>query len=155
MEPAKGQHIPSQSPACYSAQTPTYYVTDTHPLYWSLCATHRLSMRVATIFDEAAQGIHTIYVPALVVVELLMVTERCFDTRSQSEFLEVLNSLKIGGNYLFLPLMPETVIASAALADIPDMFDRLIAAEARRLRAPLISCDETISASGLVDVTWD
>jgi PIN domain nuclease of toxin-antitoxin system len=52
-------------------------------------------------------------------------------------------------------LLPETVIESHTFTAIPDIFDRLVVAEARRLGLPLITRDATIKASGLVSVVWD
>lgn len=132
-----------------------HYLTDTHPLFWSLFSPHRLSPQVLAIFEYAGRGGHTIYVPTIVVTELMLVAERrCTPTR-HAEVIETLHALKKAGNYLFLPLLPETAIASCAFTDIPDIFDRLIIAEARRLRASLITYDATITDSGLVDVIWD
>lgn len=132
-----------------------YFVTDTHPLLWSLFATERLSPRAYSAFEETSKGTHTIYIPAVVLAELMQVVERRCSSARLLEFMEALRSLRSAGNYLFLPLMPETVIATSTLVDIPDMVDRLIIAEARRLRTPLITCDQEIIASGLVDVTWE
>ncbi|HWQ12437.1 MAG TPA: hypothetical protein VNL77_06545 [Roseiflexaceae bacterium] len=43
---------------------------------------------------------------------------------------------------------PETVIASHTLTAIPDIFDRLVVAEARRLSLPLITRDAPIGGRG-------
>ena len=58
-------------------------------------------------------------------------------------------------NYELLPLLPDLVRGSRTLTAIPDIFDRLIVAEARRLGLPLISHDPIIRASGLVNLVWD
>lgn len=58
-------------------------------------------------------------------------------------------------NYELLPLLPDLVRGSRTLTAIPDIFDRLIVAEARRLGLPLISRDPIIRASGLVNLVWD
>jgi PIN domain nuclease of toxin-antitoxin system len=52
-------------------------------------------------------------------------------------------------------IVESTVIGSHTLTAIPDIFDRLIVAEARRLSLPLITRDTAISGSGLVSVVWD
>jgi len=54
-----------------------------------------------------------------------------------------------------MTLLPETVISSHAFTAIPDIFDRLVVAEAQRLGVPLITRDTAISASELVEVVWD
>ncbi len=66
-----------------------------------------------------------------------------------------LNWMKSQPNYELMPLDPELVISSHTLTAIPDIFDRLIVAEALRLNLPLITRDSVIRASGLVNVIWD
>lgn len=132
------------------------FMTDTHPLFWSLFSVYRLSPRVQNIFNDTGQGSHTIYIPTIVVTELMLVVEHTCPSAQYADVLETLRSLQSAGNYVFLPLMPETVVGSSMFNDaISNMFDRLIIAESRRLRVPLITCDPVISASGLVDVVWD
>ena len=41
------------------------------------------------------------------------------------------------------------------LGSLRDPFDRMIVGAARSTRRPLITADERIQASGLVDVIWD
>lgn len=132
-----------------------YYVTDTHPLFWALFSQNRLSPRARHIFEEAGKGTHTIYIPAVVLTELMLVIERRCSAARISECLESIRLLRTAENYLFLPLMPETILSTNTLVDVPDIFDRLIVAEARRLRASLITCDQGITASGLVDAVWE
>jgi PIN domain nuclease of toxin-antitoxin system len=133
-----------------------YYVTDTHPMFWAMFSPDRLSSIAQTIFDKVGEGQHTIYVPAIVVTELMMIVERRCTSVKYAEVHEMLRVLQRAGNYLFLPLMPETVMSSYSFSDqITDIFDRLIITEARRLRVPLITCDQGITSTGLVDVAWD
>jgi PIN domain nuclease of toxin-antitoxin system len=72
-----------------------------------------------------------------------------------SQLLAQLILIQNSSNYVLLPLLPEVVIASHSLTAIPDIFDRLIVADARHLSIPLISRDNVILASGLVNVVWD
>lgn len=130
------------------------YVTDTHPLVWSLFAPRRLSTRVATLFAEANSGTHTILIPAVVVAEAIMVVERRRVAGTVAELLQGLALMEASGNYQLLDLIPATVIASHTFTALPDIFDRLIVAEARRLGLALLSRDETIAGSGLVTTLW-
>jgi PIN domain nuclease of toxin-antitoxin system len=72
-----------------------------------------------------------------------------------SLLLAQFNAIQSKSNYVLLPLLPETVISSHTLLAIPDIFDRLVVAEARRLSLPLITRDAAIKASGLLSVVWD
>lgn len=54
-----------------------------------------------------------------------------------------------------LPITPEIAAASAVI-DLPhgDPADRLIAATALAANAPLLTCDEKLRASGVVNTLW-
>ncbi len=52
------------------------------------------------------------------------------------------------------PLSVETVLSSATLTAIPDIFDRLIVSEALRWNAQLLTRDALITQSGLVSILW-
>lgn len=131
------------------------YVTDTHPLVWLLFAPNRLSTRVRDLFQRVELGEHTIVIPAVVIAELIMVVEKRRVTGTMPELLQGLALLQASPNYRFPALLPETVIVSHSFTTIPDIFDRLVVAEAQRLSLPLITRDAVISASGLVTTVWD
>jgi PIN domain nuclease of toxin-antitoxin system len=131
------------------------YVTDTHPLVWSLFASNRLSTHVRDLFQRVELGEHIIVIPTVVIAELIMVVEKGRVSGTMSELLQGLGLLQASANYRFPALLPETVIASHVLTTIPDIFDRLVVAEAQRLSLPLITRDAIISASGLVTTIWD
>jgi PIN domain nuclease of toxin-antitoxin system len=132
-----------------------YYITDTHPLIWTLCAEHRLGFGAREVFEQASQGHHTIFIPAVVLSELIALADRHAFAVSPAELGQTLTALQQASNYVFLPLQPSTVIASHTLSEFSDIFDRLIVAEARRLKVAVITCDPDISSSGLVDVVWE
>jgi PIN domain nuclease of toxin-antitoxin system len=72
-----------------------------------------------------------------------------------SQLVTRLNQMQTRKNYKFLHLDPNLVISSRTLTAIPDIFDRLIVAEALQLGLPLITSDSVIRASGLVNVIWN
>lgn len=131
------------------------FVTDTHPLIWSLFAPKRLSVTAIDLFTRANRGEHIIFIPAVVIAEAIMVVEKGRVKGTVSELLHGLSLLQASGSYQLLDLHPDTVIASHALTVIPDIFDRLVVAEAQRLALPLITRDGSISAAGAVATVWD
>ncbi len=135
--------------------SPVNYVTDTHALIWSLFAEGRLSGHVRNLFQQTNEGEHAIFIPTVVVAEAIMVVEKGRVEGTVRELLQGLALMRGTGNYQFLPLLPETVLASHINTAIPDIFDRLIVTETQGLAIPLISRDGTIKQSGLVDVIWD
>ncbi|MGQ9628298.1 MAG: type II toxin-antitoxin system VapC family toxin [Anaerolineae bacterium] len=131
------------------------YVTDTHPLLWYLSRDRRLSRRVRTIFEKADAGQVCILVPTIVLIEAVLLGDghRLSDSLVQ-KVLEL--SEEEGVNYRLVPLDGDVVCAFREFgpAAIPEMPDRIIAATARSLNAPLLTIDPALSASGLVEVLW-
>ncbi len=131
------------------------YVTDTHAFIWYLQSSMRLSANVRNIFVEADDAIHEIFVPSIVLVELIYLAEHKHIERNLiKDAFDSLN--KDTANYLIAPLTIET---ARALLDIdrnkiPDMPDRIITATAKQLSLPLITRDQRITSSRLVDVVW-
>ena len=131
------------------------YVADTHALVWFLFAQNRLSTRVKDIFQRTEAGQHTVYVPAVAVAEMIMVVEKGRVQGTVPELLAGLALMESAGHYQFLSLSPNLVIASHLFTFIPDIFDRLIVADTHRLGYPLITRDDKIRKSGLVQTVWD
>ena len=132
------------------------YVADAHAMVWYLFAQSRLGKDAFSVLTDAAAGKARIYLPAVAVAEMIMMIEkRRIPGITISELEIELELMRNNASYEFLPLFPSTVIQSRTLTAIPDIFDRLIVAEAVRLGLPLINRDLVIRASGLVTVIWD
>jgi PIN domain nuclease of toxin-antitoxin system len=131
-------------------------VTDAHTLLWHLFLPRRLGPGARSALLAADSGASQIYVPAVVIAEMIMVIQRGrLPGVAIPQLLAELNALQAKTNYTLLPLLPETVINSHTLTAIPDIFDRLVVAEALRLGLPLITRDATIAGTGLVRMVWD
>ena len=129
------------------------YVTDTHALVWyATGASRRLGTRARAAFQAADEGRAAIYIPALVVTELLEASQRGVVrfTRSASEWVEQVFST---GNFIFADLTLPVVMAESTLHGVPERGDRLIAATALALGYPLLTRDPAIAAAG-VDTLW-
>jgi PIN domain nuclease of toxin-antitoxin system len=134
----------------------TDYVVDTHALLWHLRDRARLGPGARTALDEVDGGRARVYIPAVVLAEMVMVAERrrvAGWTLAEVEQLVALVS--DSRNYRFTSLTPELVYGSRHLTAIPDIFDRLVVTEALRLDVPLITGDSVIRQSGIVRVQWD
>jgi PIN domain nuclease of toxin-antitoxin system len=126
------------------------YVLDTHACVFALSSPRKLGSGAHRALDRADGKKETVWVPAAVVTEILMLKElgrtdiglpalqRAFDETS----------------WRFLPLDLRQLDEFAALAAIRDPFDRLIVSAARCAGARLISRDENLRDMGLVDVVW-
>lgn len=132
------------------------YVTDTHPLLWNLFIPKRLGRAAFAVFREVDRGNAKLYVPAIVVSEMLMVVEKNrIPNVTMQDLLDEISLMEFSQYHELLPLLPETAVASRTLTDIPDIFDRLIVAEALRLGLPLITHDSVITNSSSVSIVWD
>ncbi len=132
------------------------YVADTHAMVWYLFAQSRLGKNAFSVLADAASGNSRIYLPAVVIAEMIMVVEKKRIPGITVPQLEIeLELMRHSSNFELLPLFPETVIQSRTLTSIPDIFDRLVVAEALRLGLPLITGDSVIQASKLVTTIWN
>ncbi len=131
-------------------------VVDTHALLWHLIAPDKLGAGARAILTAADRGEAQILVPVLVLAELSMIAERNRVPGWTPQRVDVFARLvSESDNYAMSPLSDGLVLASRDLTAIPDIFDRLIAAEARELQVPLVTRDPVIPRSGAVPVIWE
>ena len=138
------------------------YTTDTHALLWHLqersaprSGRRGLSPRARRIFATADEGRETILIPAIVLVELVYLSERGIIPGPLVDSL--LADLSRGvENYQVVPLGLEVVhhLRDIPAVSVPEMPDRIIAATAKATRTPLLSRDETLTKLAGVQVTW-
>ena len=126
------------------------YIADTHALIWYLGGSPRLSDEAHALFDSAIEGEALIFIPAIVVAELMMFAEK----HKQIESDMILAKLRAMPGFEFLSLLPETTARIRELTALQDIHDRLIIAEALIQNMPLISFDAAITKSKLVNVVW-
>ncbi|MBE8540566.1 PIN domain-containing protein [Geoglobus acetivorans] len=124
------------------------YVTDTHPLVWYLM--DRLPENADRIFTSAEKGDAIIYIPTIVLAECMYLAE---SGRIEIDFEDLLGRLEVGRNFVpvsfnfkVLKLLPEV--------KLKELHDRIIVATARILDAKLITKDEEIRESGMVETVW-
>jgi len=127
-------------------------VTDTHALIWHLSGSRKhLSVRARRAFEHAEAGRWTIHVPAVVLVEMVLLEER---GRLRFSYAQLREQLGLRGGLPIQPLLPEDVDEARSLGALRDPFDRLIAGTALRLGLPLLSDDEVIREIGRPPVYW-
>ncbi len=130
------------------------FVTDTHGLIWYLIDSPRLGMKASSIFDACDRGECIIYIPTICLVEIVYLQEK---GKIPFHFIRLLDDAIKNQNTGLIP-MPLTVEIVGALSaiprdDVPDMPDRIIAATAHFLDAPLLTKDSHIQQSG-VRTVW-
>lgn len=125
-------------------------VTDTMGLILRI-ERRKMGPTASSIFKTAGAGHTIIYIPGIVLAEILYLTEK---KKIKTSLDEVDNYLQRYPSYKEYPLNLGVVRATAQITDIPELHDRLIAGTARLLGLPLITNDPVIQASGFVKTQW-
>ena len=123
---------------------------DTHAVLWAAAGDARLGSSAAALLRTLQIGEAVIADVTLLEIAMLAKKERIRLSVSAGEYLR-----SIQRNFPPLPIASE-IAALAMELELPhgDSFDRLIVASALHHELPLLTRDETISASGLVRVIW-
>ncbi len=131
------------------------YVTDTHPFVWFVTENKRLSRRARVAFQRADDGWEQIAVPSIVLVEAILLFQRQRIDMATVQILLNLPEEPVVGIYV-MPLTAGIAreFAEFGPADIPEMADRIIAATANYLDAPLLTADSIIEESEFVRTIW-
>ena len=59
-----------------------------------------------------------------------------------------------GPQFILTPMDAEDILDFEKDSSVSEMHDRMIVGIARRLGAPLLTADQNITASGLVEIVW-
>ena len=127
------------------------FVVDTHALWWYLRSPQRLTPAAAAVFRLAETGNATIIVPAIVIAEFYFLSAKLGQTIAPSVLLQLLTG--VGGIELS-DLGRAQLERLEQFPEIPEMHDRLIAAESMTLGAPVVTRDEILSTSPQVETIW-
>ena len=131
--------------------SPARFVVDTHALWWYLRSPERLTTAAAAVFRLAETGNATIIVPAIAVAEFYFLSAKLGQPIPPSDLLAALDA--VGGIELS-DLGRAQLERLDRFPEIPEMHDRLIAAEAAALDAPVVTRDETLTASVQIETVW-
>lgn len=126
------------------------YVTDTHSLLWFLTGDDKLGGRSREIFRSCDKGEVVITIPSIVLLECLYVCEK---KGANLRFSQIIESLEGNYNYVIYPLDTEVVLKCEATM-LAEPHDRIIVATAKLLNAKVITKDDKIRASKLVETVW-
>jgi PIN domain nuclease of toxin-antitoxin system len=123
-------------------------VVDTHTIVWYLSADSRLSANAADALDSATAAGEHIHVPSICLVELTYLVEKGrLPAAARDRLIHALDDA--AAPCLLAPL--DRTVADAlefvSRLEVPDLPDRIVAATAVALQAPLISRDRRIRAS--------
>lgn len=126
-------------------------VVDTHALWWYLKSPERLSAAATAVFRLAETGNATLVIPAIAVAEFFYLSVKLGQAFTPSRLLATLDS--VDGIELS-DLGRDQLERLERYPKIPEMHDRLIAAEATALDAPVLTRDATLAASPQIETIW-
>lgn len=127
------------------------FVIDTHVLWWYLKVPDRLSATADVIFRLAETGNAVLVIPAIAVAEMYFLSVKLGQPLPPSALLDTL--VDIAG--LELPdLGKDQLEFLDRLPEIPEMHDRLIAADALIRGVPLVTRDAVLTASPQIETVW-
>ena len=121
-----------------------FYLADTVALVRHLRRGRGLGREARRILREADQGQHTIAISGITLMEILYLSER---RRIPVDLTTLDNFLAHSSNYAVVSVGFEVVKAAAAIDDIPELHDRLIAGTASWLGVPVLTNDPAMVAS--------
>jgi PIN domain nuclease of toxin-antitoxin system len=128
------------------------YVLDTHAFAWWASRPKRLGRAARRALRQVDAGLARAWLPAIVGIELTLLAEH---RRRLAGVAELEAATKRNDRVGILALDLAQTTEFALLGVLADPFDRVIVAAARATGCPLITADEAISESGLVEVIWD
>lgn len=126
-------------------------VTDTHALIWYLTADKKLGSDAKKVLVEAEAGKTRLIVPAVVMIETMVIVEKKKVDFSWQEFVE---SVVQFPSHIIYPIDDQVVFATQKVSSNLELHDRLISAIAQMHNCPLLTLDPEIIAYGEVDVIW-
>lgn len=130
------------------------YVTDTHPIVWYTLKKHSdLSKKALAAFRDAEAGNAFVHVPAIVLWETALL-ERAGKIKLYDGFSRWAEKLFKNPNFAIAPLEPAVIARAVGYNFNSDPFDGIIVAAAAELSVPLITKDQAITESNLVEILW-
>jgi PIN domain nuclease of toxin-antitoxin system len=127
------------------------YVLDTHACIASLVAPGKLGTKARKAMKSVEAGYCVAWVPAAVIAEIVLLREL---GRIGIGFLDIKTAMEHASGLRFLPLDLRQLDEFVALGAIRDAFDRLIVSASRAVQAKLVTKDEDLQETGLVQTVW-
>ena len=124
------------------------YVADTHA--WVLYLLDRLPERADEVFAQAEDGRACIFVPTIALAECVYLVE---GGKIQLDLGDLLFKLRVGGNFIPASMTLE-VVERIHQIPLSEIHDRIIVATAQVLGAKVLTRDEEIVDSGVVETIW-
>ena len=133
-----------------NASLASEYATDTMGLVLRLEG-RQMGPQAQAVFAAAEAGQAVIHIPAMVLAEILYLSEK---GRITASLADVARHLQTFPHYRECPMNRTVIEAAAQITDIRELHDRLIGATARWLNVALLTNDPVIQGSAFVKTLW-
>jgi predicted nucleic acid-binding protein len=110
-----------------------------------------MGAQAQAVFTAAEAGQTVIHVPAMVLAEILYLSEK---GRISISLADVAQHLQTFPSYRESAMNQAIIEAAAQITDIRELHDRLIAATARWLNVALLTNDTVLQSSSFVKTLW-
>lgn len=132
----------------------TPVVADTHAFIWYVQNDRRLSSAAGEAMDAAVAANDPIFVSAATAVELRYLADK--GTLSEDEYRWYLMTLEkaVAAELAPVDLDVARAVELVPRNDVPDPFDRMIAATAVALQVPLVTADRKLRKLDAVETIW-
>ena len=130
------------------------FAVDAHALLWFIGGNRRLGANARAAMQDPA---NKLYLPVIALAEACWTVDR--GRTAIPSVAALLAAVDADPRIVLVPLDRPILELSLTLRAISEMHDRQIAATALHLagataRVPLLTCDQDITASGVVPVVW-
>ena len=125
-----------------------FYVADTHALIKYL--TGILPKKTQITFKECERGIHTIFIPTIVLAESFYLIKR---GKIKLDFEEMISKIQSSENFVIIPFDIRILRLFSGIKEF-EIHDKIIVATAKYLNANLITQDKKIVKSKDVETIW-
>jgi predicted nucleic acid-binding protein len=129
----------------------TLFVADTHSPAWYFTGSSKLGTKALQAFRESSAGKTIIIIPTIVLAEIMDISEK---KRVKIDYEGLLNRIESSSNFEIYPLDMHVLKTARSVRAIPELHDRIIVATARLLEARVLTNDEDVQKSGLVEAVW-
>ena len=126
------------------------YVVDTHTIVWHFMDDPRLSQNARQAFERTIVA-GVIIIPAIVLAEIMYISQK---RRISITFEETLSHIEMYENFRVAALEIDILKIAASIDSDLEMHDKLIVATALYFDAHLITKDEQITQSKVVNTIW-
>ena len=127
------------------------FVADTLALLWWFTDSPKISATASEIFDKYERGENIIFIPSIVVAELLSIFDK---KRISFNFKNLFKKIHTSENFFLIALDYPILQKMVALKEVPELHDKIIASTAKYLNVPIITKDKVLQKIASVRAVW-